>query len=380
MKFSVSRSAMLEALGIVSQVINSRSPKEVLKCVKFAVAGDWLTLTATDYEITIRQVVPIKDAENGEFLLLPDEPMGLLKISEADDVQFEGRGDFVYLLLNGDNDDFEFKTYPIAEFPDVASVVDEPLHHRTISAGDLSKAWERCSFAADKQDGTARWTVKSVAMEVDGPAINFVATDTRRLSLQQTQSTDRKAEPDAKNVKGLSLIPPGAFSTIYRSLNESTEQVEIKVTDKAVQFKTERTEIFAKLAEGRFPPYRDIIPKSFTSSLVLSMSKMLDAFRKIAVMTDNESKRAEVTIDGDKLTITAQKQTGKGEVTLPIEGYTGKKFVLRINPTYVIDMLRVMSKHEDTNITFKFIPGAELKPVVFQHADGFEYLQMPMAN
>ena len=56
MKVICNRGALLEALIVAGNVVQARTPKPVLQCVKLTAADDRLTIAATDLEASIRYI------------------------------------------------------------------------------------------------------------------------------------------------------------------------------------------------------------------------------------------------------------------------------------------------------------------------------------
>lgn len=71
MKLHCHRPALAAALQVVSSVVPSRTPKEVLKNIKLEVAGGKATLLGTDSEVGIRYEIPGVEIEREGETLLP---------------------------------------------------------------------------------------------------------------------------------------------------------------------------------------------------------------------------------------------------------------------------------------------------------------------
>jgi DNA polymerase III sliding clamp (beta) subunit (PCNA family) len=51
MKVTFNRSALAEALGLMTSIVPSRTPKPILKCVRIAVSGKEMRICATNLEL-----------------------------------------------------------------------------------------------------------------------------------------------------------------------------------------------------------------------------------------------------------------------------------------------------------------------------------------
>ena len=72
-----------------------------------------------------------------------------------------------------------------------------------------------------------------------------------------------------------------------------------------VLFRTERATIYSRLVEGRFPPYKEILPKKANARIPLNVGPFLTAVRQAAIMTDDESKRVNFHFAAKKVTLAA---------------------------------------------------------------------------
>src|SRR5438270_11602765 len=90
MKVICNRGALLEALTIASSVVQARTPKPVLLCVKVTAADDRLTIAATDLEVAIRYSdAQVQIEQPGEALLPADKFRDIVRESVDDTLSIE---------------------------------------------------------------------------------------------------------------------------------------------------------------------------------------------------------------------------------------------------------------------------------------------------
>jgi len=95
MKVICNRGALLEALNVASVVVQARTPKPVLQCVKLTAADDRLTICATDMEVAIRYSDnQVQIEQPGETLVPADKFRDIVRESVDDTLSIEvGRGE-----------------------------------------------------------------------------------------------------------------------------------------------------------------------------------------------------------------------------------------------------------------------------------------------
>src|SRR5262249_40942911 len=159
----------------------------------------------------------------------------------------------------------------------------------------------RTLFAA--ADESARYSMTGVLWELEGDTAVLVATDGRRLA----KTTAKAAAHGGHSTKGqTSVVPSKTMGLLERNLVDDEELVRVSVRPNEVLFRTERAMIYSRLVEGRYPPYREVLPKKKASEVTLAVAPFLAATRQAAIMTDEESKRVEFLFGKKKLTLKAQ--------------------------------------------------------------------------
>lgn len=373
MKVKCQRDSLLNACGLVGQAVASRTTKPILSNLKAVASDDALTLMATDLEIGIRfELRGVEVSRSGAAILPVSKLLPILRESNDAEITLDSNEDGT--LIRTSTSRFNLPAGDPGDFPDIPGF-DEDKYHE-ITAGVLRTLIHRTAFAADKKESGARWAVTGVLWEVEPNKVRLVATDTKRLAM--TEGAAMTNESTAKETKPVShLIPQKALQLLDRSLVDGGERIRVALHPNEAMFQTERALIYTKLVEGRFPPYRDIIPKKSTIKLNLPPADFLSRIRQAAIMTDDETKRVEFEFTKKKLVLKAEgAETGSSEVTLALPDFDGDEVTIAFDPQYLIEMLRAIEG--ETVITLEMTNGE--KPAVFRAGDNYLYLVMPLAG
>jgi DNA polymerase-3 subunit beta len=341
--------------------------KPILRNIK-AIADDGrLTLMATDLELGIRldQLSAIID-EPGEAILPAQKLVSILRESTDDSLAIEA--DENRCLIQGQFNEYEMPSENPADFPDVPQLKDGPIHQ--ITAGVLRQMIRLTAFATAKE--STKYAVTGVLWEVEGKRIRLVATDTKRLAMAEGPAV----EVGELSGKGEShVVPTKAMTLLERSLQDDDETVQVCLRSNEVLFRTEKATITSRLVEGRYPPYREIIPKKTNVKVPLKVAELLTGVRQAAIMTDDETKRVGFHIAANKLTLEAQgATTGRSKVDLRLE-YDAAPIDISFDPQFIVDMLKVMD--EEAELTLELVDSS--RPAVFRSGD-YLYLVMPLSS
>jgi DNA polymerase-3 subunit beta len=363
------RDGLLAACQLVGVAVAARTPKAILTNIKAVAESDRLTLVGTDLEVGIRyELAGVRVEEPGEAILPAARLVSILR--ESADAELTIDADERRCKVTTRASEYEMPSEDPAAFPDVPTFGDAKYHELT--AGVLRSMIRRTSFAAAKQD--TKYAITGILWEVEDKEkkVRLVATDTRRLALAVGPAT--AAAP--VETKGQShLVPVKAMSLLERTLQDDDEHVKVCLRANDVLFQTEKAVIVSRLLEGRYPPYRDIIPKKATAKVPLPVGDFLSAVRQAAIMTDEESKRVVFQFAPGKLTLQAQgAATGKSKVEMALPDYSGPASNINFDPNFLIDMLKVLDPSEQIQLD---LVDAQ-KPALFRAGDDYLYLVMPL--
>ncbi|MBX9626712.1 MAG: DNA polymerase III subunit beta [Gemmataceae bacterium] len=374
MKVTCQRDGLLTACQLVSAAVAARTTKPVLSNVKATAEGDGLTLVAFDTEVGIRyELRGIDVGRHGSAILPIAQLTQILRESTDDELTLDSTDDGTKVKCGTSR--FEMPGYPVEEFPDLPTIDDGGKYHE-VSAGVLRAMIRRTAFAADKKDST-RFALSGVLWEADGKAARLVATDSKRLAVCEGPAA-LFGPPEA--TKGSHLVPAKAIGLLERNLTDDGELVRVALRPNEALFQTGTWTIYTRLVEGRYPPYRDIIGQTRKGAGVkvpLPVGPFLSRVRQAAIMTDDESKRVEMSFGPGAVTMQARgAETGSSEVELPLPEYDGPEVRIAFDPQYLVEFLRAVEN--EPTVTLEMTDGT--KPALFRCGDGYQYLVMPLAG
>lgn len=371
MKLLVNRAALVEALGLASSVVLSRTPKPVLTCVKL-VAGSTgnaktLTLVATDMEIALQYTLTQVDIATQGVALIPAGKLSEIVNNSPDDtLTLDSTGDTT--AIKGSDANYKVFGYNADEFPPVSGF--EGAADFSISAGALRQLLDRTRFAAAKE--MTRYAINGVLFEKKGKKLMLVATDGHRLA----QTKDDVAS-EGKDVSA--VVPIKAINLIERLLTdpEQTVSLQFKENKLFVKVASETGGVTATmstaLVEGTFPPYNDVIPKDSDKKVTINKDRFLSAVRRAALLTNEESKGVRLAFASGTLSISSRApEMGEAKIDLPVE-YAGEAIEIGFNPIYLMDALKVADQE---SVTFEI--KTPNKPGLLKSGPGFLYVVMPV--
>ncbi|PIT90852.1 DNA polymerase III subunit beta [Candidatus Kaiserbacteria bacterium CG10_big_fil_rev_8_21_14_0_10_49_17] len=217
---------------------------------------------------------------------------------------------------------------------------------------------------------TIKPELSGVYIYPDGKNTIFVATDSFRLAEKSVVNTGDSNFPQ-------SIIPYKNTLEVIRILEASDDdEVEIKINENQISFSIGRVYITSRLINGSFPDYKQIIPPSKKTEVIVLKDDFARVLKKLSIFTDSFNQITFI-IDPKKKEVRLNAQSNNvGETKDGIDAsISGDELDIRFNLKYLVDVLPHI--HSDSIALVFNGPG---KPLVIRGVsdDSFLYLVMPM--
>ncbi len=362
MKVICDRGALVEALTLVGGVVVARTPKPVLKCVKI-VAGEGLTLSATDTEISIQLTTPrVEVQEPGEVLVPADKLQQIVRESIDPTLAIESEQEQV--LITGADSKFKVFGQAPGDFPPVPLFKGEPDFE--IPAAELHRLIAMTIFATAKEN--SRYAINGVLVERENNKLVVVATDGHRLAVAKGSCKSTKDESRS------AIVPTKALNLLLRLFDDAEQTVRVKIEDGQILFAADQAVLTSNLVEGNFPPYKDVVPKDGDKKATLPTDLFISGVRRAALLTNEESKGVRMAFSKDGLVLTSRApEMGEAEVGVELSDYTGDDIEIGFNPAYLLDALKVV---DESQVQMDLKAGN--KPGLLKTSNHFTYVIMPV--
>jgi DNA polymerase-3 subunit beta len=365
MKVTFTRKGFLQAFSTVSSVIPSKTHQDILRNVKLCSEGGRVTLLATDTIIGIRSEVDSVVVDSDGEVLLPADTVGaIFRKAQDDSVVLETERE--RLCVRTSHSEFRLSVGDPEEFPSVAIFDDDD--YWIVSGRQLKQTIQRTVFATDVERPS--YALGGVLVEASATSMVLAATDSRRLAVAQAPCS-RRGEPSAGQRP---VVPSKAMQLIERSIHDEEQEVHLAFHPNDVLVRSGTSTIYARLVEGRYPEYQDVIPRDLSVSIDLKAGSFLRAVQEAMIVMSDDLDGARFAFQDGKLTITSVGAgVGRSEVYLPVS-YNGEPVTLKLNPRFLEEYLQ--SLDQSARVALGIVNSR--RPVVFHADGGYTYVVMPM--
>lgn len=364
MKANFNRAALAEALGLLTSVAPSRTPKPILRCVQITAEDKEVRICATDLEVGINySISEVQIEKSGEVIVPADRLAAVVRESvdevlvlEATDGKCEIKGADSHFTIYGQ----EPGQYPVVPGFDGEAEIE-------IGLINLQAGIEQCLFATAKE--SSRYAINGVLWEIKDKKLMMVATDGRRLARSTVKLTSAPKGDVPENL----IVPGKAMGLLDKIGGDEKDTVAVKLLDNQILMSCAHVVISSNLVEGNFPKYEDIIPTDYTKKLTLSTEAALSAARRASLLANEESKGIQLALETGKIVFSGRApETGDAQVDMVVD-YKGEPINIGFNPQFLIDALRVIRAAD-----FDLELGEPDRPGLLKSGKDFLYVLMPI--
>jgi DNA polymerase III subunit beta len=329
-KLQVERDPLAEAVAWTARALPARPTAPVLAGMRLQ-AGQELTLSTFDYEVSAQATIPVAADEAGTVLVsgrllaeivrsLPAKPVDLSTDGTRTTLRC-GSATFTLMLLPSD----EYPTLPA--MPDTTG---------SVGADAFASAIAQVAIAAGRDDTLPALT--GIRMEIAEDTLTLVATDRYRLAVRELRWT-----PVQPGLNTAVLVPARVLGDTARALTAGAEVAVALAaeggessTDGIIGFEGGGRRTTTRLLSGEYPRYQTLLPNEFSAVAELPASSFAEAVKRVALVAERNTPVRLTFAPGEVL---LEAGTGdEAQATEAIEAsFDGDEMQIAFNPGYLID-------------------------------------------
>jgi len=368
MKFTCNSKDIAGAVAAASKVVNAHTTMPILSNVLLTAKAGRVSVRATDLELTLENGFPATVTEEGSCTVQARLFSGYLANLPAADLDMQGTASRATLKCERSN--YEFFALPADEYPPLPE--GKLGDQFRVDAKAFRDAAAAVTFAASGEEARGA-VLMGTLLEIDGAKLTMVATDGYRLARVELAL----AEPVRTPVK--LIVPARALSEVMRVANAGViEATVLGGQANQLVFNTGDVKVIARLVDGQYPNYQQVIPKEFDRKVTASTARLLSSLRRAEVVAGDRASMVKLAVEGTSLVITASSDTaGNAYEELDVER-TGDPITIAFNAKYLAEILN----HVDAEtVSLEFVGPLQPTAIKPQSGDGAGrklYILMPL--
>lgn len=363
MKFECNTQDLLNATSLASRFVERRANLPVLSAVLVVAEKGRLTLRATNLECGIEVVVDAKVTDPGILATSVTVLVGFLQNARGKMVSGELKGEV--LKLETERASASLKTIPHEDFPVLPKVSASTAF--TVKAPDLVRAIRSVVHCASTS--AVKPELQSVLLCGDGGKLITAGTDSFRLA---EKIVLLRSGGSISNL----LLPARNAVELARIAEPLSGDIELYYNEHQVSTHAGGVYYTSRLIDGAFPNYQQIIPKTFSTEVVVLREDFHQALKSLSVFSDKFF-QVSLTIDpAHKALLLSSRNPDVGEQTSTLRAtISGEGSTMNFNSRYLADSLQAI-----TGESVRIQSNGPGKPILIKDAadDSYLYLAMPM--
>jgi len=375
MKFDIMRDRLLDGLNNVMKAVSSKTTIPILTGIKIDVTNEGMTLTGSDADITIQTFIPVEEngdqliniSETGSIVLQARMFNEIIRKLPTNDVEIEVSNGLQTHIRSGKSE-FHLIGSDASEYPLLPEVSADQQF--TMPADLLKSIIRETVFAVATSE--SRPVLTGVNWQINENELICIATDSHRLARRKT--TLEQLPTDVNSV----VIPGKSLNELNKILGESTNLVQIVITNQQVLFKADNVLFFSRLLEGNYPETSRLIPDEYKTNITINGKSLLQAIDRASLLAreDRNNVVRFETFDGNIVEISSNSpEIGKVEEQIQVETLDGENLKISFSAKYMMEALKAIDG-QDVVIQFT---GA-MRPFILRsvHDDAILQLILPV--
>ena len=363
MIFETSVEKLLPIIESAGRVTTHNSSLPVLNTILVIVSGKVLKVRSTNLNLGVEFELLVKSESDGVVAIDSKTLSSFLNTLPKNEKIKITLQDKTLFITSGNNKTI-IKTYPYEDFPTLPNVSGATI---IIPKNEFIRGVKSTYFSAATSD--IKPEIASVYILADKNNIFFVATDSFRLA--------EKKEILKKPIEfGPILIPVKNIVEIIKIIENINEEITLTANENQITIKTPGVYITSRIISGSFPDYKQIIPKDFSTEVVVLKQDLLNTLKGANIFSDKFNQITLSVNPNKKKFECVSKNNDVGEYSGVIEAaLSGDDVSISLNQRYLIECLSLVP--QDSIIIG--LNGSN-KPVVVRGVSdsSFTYLLMPM--
>ncbi|MBF0559922.1 MAG: DNA polymerase III subunit beta [Nitrospirae bacterium] len=365
MKVTIEKNELQKKLSDIQSIVEKKNTMPVLSHFLLVAEKGEAYITATDLETAFKEPITLTIAAEGK-LCIPAKKLFEI-VREVDGAIVLESADEKWLKVKSGKSQFRLACLSHDQFP-VWPALSADVEHMEIDSLLLLEMIDKTLYSAGESD--TRYVLNGLLFNIKpSGTLIVVGTDGHRLALS-TKTVDSKLKEEKKLI-----FSRKSLSELRRFLDDEAKQVRMAIGKNHILFEMDSIQFLARLIEGTYPNYEQVIPVAGEKTLVVDRIALMKSMRRVSIMSKERSSAVKVDIEPNLMSISASNpELGEAKDELSME-YSGEAITVAFNARYILDALSVMSSD---SILIKI--NEPLSPTLLMESgkDDYKYIVMPM--
>jgi len=352
--FSINRESFKNLVLASSQISPKRSDIEIFTYSKITVNTDSLSIQSINNNSYFSDQTSVFNSDidkNIDFLIKTDILKNTLLVQTDENLGIEIDLEKHLIYIQGSRNkqklridtelltDFILPELPVEFYFDLE--IDSVAFYKSLKVAQISVGNPKNVYNPELLN-------ICLTVKPEEKGLYIVSTDRYRISKTKLAVNNLiLGQKSSQDVDTNFLINPRVCSLLMNIFTDS--KINLLFAPEGLVIKSNKTEMFARYGEGKYPDYNKIIPQSFACSFNLDTKEFINAIKQTYYLVRETTVNKSVTLEIDPATSTMRlhSQTTDGyssETNIEFNGYEGltDKWSQTFNADYLLDYINLL--------------------------------------
>ena len=365
----VNKSDLQKELTVTQGVVERKTTIPILSNFLFEAAGDKLSITATDLDLSLRTSCVAKVKKEGSCTVPARKLYDYVKLLPEGEISIRMLENHWVAIRSG-RSNTKMVGMARANFPALPHFPGTDVVK--IPAAILRTLIAKTIFAISNEE--SRYTLNGALMVLKPESVTMVATDGHRLAHIENTKAKFKVSGELKT-----LVPKKAMAELNTLLQlGEAEEVEFARDESTLFFRVGPRLLTSRQLTGQFPNYEAVLPRENNKIVTVKSEDLAGAIQRVAQFADERSGAIRMRLDKNEIKISSSStETGESEDTIET-AYAADAVTIGFNSQYLLDFLKVANTGEVRMELKDSQSAGQLRPDEKDEDYKYRYIVMPM--
>lgn len=355
MNIKINTNILRDGLNKILTVIDKKNSRPILTNCMVNVLENNLEIIATDLEVTAKLNLEAQTTQTGSFCISTKNFSEIVRELPEGLVELIINQESNLLELKCDNINYSLLISNTEEYPQVNfSNNGKPFK---LKSKDIIEIVNKTSHAISTDE--TRINLNGIFLQQNDSKLRSVAIDGHRFALLDIN--DFESDSPAL-IDGVIVPKKGVYEIKKIAEAYPEDTLDVTIDDSFIKVSAQdKYEISIRLIAREYPKYQTVIPTKTAASMIAEKSTLLNAIRRIKILSNEKTNGIKLSLSKNQLTVSANHPSlGHATETIEVE-YSGENMEIGFNAKYMMESLMVLDVDE---VIYEF--NNELSPVIFR--------------
>ncbi len=365
MKLTVLQENLKNAVSLASRFVSPKAQLPILGNILLKTDKLKLTLSATNFETSVKTSIGAKIIEEGEITVNGKTLNDVVSNLSSGSLEIEVKKEQVKITSGS----FRSNILGInsSDFPVLPGMLDKNSFN--LKKDELVDSLSKVLFSVSTDE--TRPILTGVLFVFMDKSLYLVSTDGFRLS-----EVKLKSEINVPNFN--IIIPKTVLFELSKIEGEESVGVSFNTESNQVIFSMGETLLLSRVIEGDFPDYQKIIPSSSVVTVYVDKMELEKSIKLASVFARDSGNIVKLKVLGEKMTVTAESSSsGSQEMELGVrtEGNTDHEIEIMFNYRFIEEFLKVV---EDDEVKIMISDNSKASKFLDPKSKNYLHIIMPI--